>query len=234
MKFNIENEIFGLFPGIRFVIAVAKDLRAGDPGKVAGELDAAWQYAAVEALKYGNPQSHPNIAPWGVRMKAAGAPRKEFPSSIEALVRRAGKGGDPMRISPLVDFYNAVSMKYMVPAGGYDIDSLEHGLTLRLSREGDTFEVMDEAGAIGIPAGEVSYTDGTVVLTRHFVWKQSRQALITPESRNVFFISEILEEIPQETGDAVRRAFAEGISRHFNAEARTDILDSMNPGTDLE
>ena len=56
-------------------------------------------------------------------MKAVGVSRKKSPSSVEALVRRAGKGGEPVSISPVVDFYNAISLKYLVPAGGFDIGS---------------------------------------------------------------------------------------------------------------
>jgi DNA/RNA-binding domain of Phe-tRNA-synthetase-like protein len=225
MKFCIESGIFDLFPGMRIVIAVAKGLKAVNTDMLADELSAAWQNAAAEAVKYENPQSHPYVAPWGELMKAAGAPRKKFPCSIEALLRRAGKGGEPVRIGPLVDFYNAISLKHIVPAGGFDIDSLQYGLALRFSREGDTFEALDETEAENIPAGEVSYADGSKILVRQFVWKQSRQAMLTPASSNVFFVSEILDGLPSETAEEVRLAFADGLSRHFNVDARTDILD---------
>jgi len=229
LKFYIENEVFDMFPGIRFVVAIANGLKSANTDMIAAELDAAWQNAAAEASKYGNPQSHPNILPWVERMKAVGAPRKKFPSSIEALLRRAGKGGNPPRIEPLVDFYNTISLRYIVPAGGFDIDGLQQGLTLRLSRDGDTFEAMGEDEAVRIPEGEVSYADGSVVVTRHFVWKQSRRALLTADSRNVFFVSEVLGELPLEVAREVRQAFADGLRRCFNVEAQTDILDSRNP-----
>ncbi|MDP8946327.1 MAG: hypothetical protein M3N03_10425 [Actinomycetota bacterium] len=43
-------------------------------------------------------------------MTAMGVSGRKFPSSIEDLLRRAFKGGEPLRINPLVDFYNAVSL----------------------------------------------------------------------------------------------------------------------------
>jgi DNA/RNA-binding domain of Phe-tRNA-synthetase-like protein len=229
MKFYIEQEIFDLFPGMKIIAVVANGLKDGNTSAIAEEMKTAWQSAAEEAVKYENAQSHPNIMPWGERMKAAGAPRKKFPSSIEALVRRAGKGGEPVSIGPLVDFYNTISLSHIVPAGGYDIDDLQHGLTLRLSREGDTFKALDEETEVDIPTGEVSYADGAEVVTRHFVWKQSRRALITSDSRNVVFVAEVLGELPAETVDEVRRAFIEGLKHHFNVEARVDILDRENP-----
>lgn len=230
MNFVIEPDIFEYFPGIRFVVAVATEI--GQPSTeavIAAELNAAWQHAAAEAVRYGNPQSHPNISPWCERMKDVGAPRKKFPSSIEALTRRASKGGAPVSIHPLVDFYNTISLKYIVPAGGFDIDALEHDLELRLSRPGDTFAALDADEVVEIPVGEVSYADGSTIITRHFVWKQSRHTLLTPESRNVFFVSEILGELPHETAQEVRAAFADGLLSNFGVRASTDILDSQHP-----
>ena len=77
---------------------------SSDKTAVERVLLEGWENAAKAASAYGNPQSYPNIIPWVERMKAMGAPRKKFPSSIEAMVRRAGKGGEPFRISPVVDF----------------------------------------------------------------------------------------------------------------------------------
>ena len=227
MNFSVEAKIFEYFPGMRLVAAAAYGLHLPeDRGPVAADLDEAWAMAAAAASAYGNPQSHPNIKPWGERMKKAGAPRKDFPCSIEALTRRAGKGGRPLTIHPFVDFYNAVSLRHLVPAGGFDIDALREGLALRLSRPGDTFAALDGGESVAVPAGEVSYADGGVIITRHFVWKQSRHAIITPESKNIFFVSEILGELPPETAQNVCDSLSEGLVRFFRTEVRTDILDA--------
>lgn len=105
MKFIVKEEIFRSFPGMRIITAVGKGIGASsDETAVERVLLEGWENAAKAASAYGNPQSYPNIIPWVERMKAMGAPRKKFPSSIEAMVRRAGKGGEPFRISPVVDF----------------------------------------------------------------------------------------------------------------------------------
>ncbi|MCL1982653.1 MAG: phenylalanine--tRNA ligase beta subunit-related protein [Clostridiales bacterium] len=224
MRFRIEDEIFKAFPGIRVVAAYAENLKVKDPGGIRDELAGAWQHAGEEGARYGNPQSHPNIKPWGESMKAVGVSRKNFPSSIEALVRRAMKAPEPVAISPVVDFYNAVSLWNIAPAGAYDADDLAHDLTLRFSCAGDTFESMDSDESIRLPAGEVSYTDGSTVITRHFVWKQSKHALITGKSRNILFVSEILSALPHEAAEKVRGDFASGLARYFGADVRTAVL----------
>ena len=230
MRFIIAPEIFTSFPGLRIVTAVALGLKPASSGlKTDAFLDAAWQSAGRAVAMHENAQSHPNIKPWGERMKAVGAPRKHFPCSVEALARRAGKGGSPVRVSPLVDFYNAISLKYLVPAGGFDLNALKHDLLLRFSRAGDTFTALDSDETVDIPVGEVSYADGTTIITRHFVWKQSRHAIIDAGSKNIFFVAEILGDLPPELAENVRAAFAAGLRDYFGIKAETAVLDATQP-----
>lgn len=234
MEFRISSEIFQLFPGIQVVVALAMGVGAADHAdEIDRLLHGAWALAGEAALAHGNAQSHPNIKPWGERMKAAGAPRKQFPSSIEALVRRAGKGGEPVSIGPVVDFYNAISLTHLVPAGGFDIDDLRGDLCLRLSREGDRFLALDSEEELQLPPGEVSYADGSTVITRHFVWKQARHTLLKPESRNIFFVSEILGELPAGTAQTVCDAFADGLLRFFGITAPTAILSEQQTAFEI-
>ena len=233
MKLIIESDIFKYFPGIRIAATHARIKSIKDPAGIGAYLSRAWRLAGEEGVRFGNPQSHPNIKPWGESMKAIGVSRKDFPSSIESLVRRATKSESPIRINPVVDFYNAVSLMNMAPAGAYDIDDLKSDLALRFSKEGDTFESLDSDEALCVPEGEVSYTDGNIVITRHFVWKQSKHTLITEKSRNVLILSESLSAIPSDTADKVLADFRDGLAKFFDAEAGGCILDEENPEFDL-
>src|SRR5918912_1239180 len=106
VEFVVAPEVFERFPGMRIAVAVAHGVdNAGDHPAIAEEWSAAWAGAA-EAAAYGNAQSHPRVRPWRERFRALGVSGKEFPSSVEALLRRAMKGGEPFRINPLVNFYN--------------------------------------------------------------------------------------------------------------------------------
>lgn len=235
MKFTVDKEIFQLFPGLRIVTVVAKGMGAPtEEEAITRLLMEGWEAAGKAAGEYGNPQSHPNIKPWVDRMKEAGAPRKKYPSSIEAMVKRAGKGGEPFRISPVVDFYNAISMKNVVPAGGFDIDQLEYGLRLGLSAEGDTFIPLDREERISVSPGEVSYVDGSTIITRHFVWKQARHALLTPQSENIFFVSEILGEISEEVVDKVKNGLVQGLKECFGVDGWCQIVNEDHRSVEIK
>ena len=230
MEFCVDSEIFKLFPGIRFVCVIAKGIDSGKINKEAIEhmLHEGWSVAGKASAQYGNPQSHPNIKPWVARLKAIGVSRKKFPNSIESMVRRAGKGGEAFHIIPLVDFYNSISLSHIVLAGGFDIDQIQEGFSLRLSREGDRFMALDEEKEINVPAGEVSYADGNQIVTRQFVWKQAKHLLLNEHTKNVFFVSEILGDLPYETADNVAKALVNGLWKCFDISTAAHILDERN------
>jgi DNA/RNA-binding domain of Phe-tRNA-synthetase-like protein len=220
--FRILPEIFERLPGLR--IAAVEALGIGEPSGVEALWSRAWQDLRA-SFSYPNAQSHPRIAAWRAAMKAIGAPHKDYPTSIESLVRRALKSEQPFRVNAPVDFYNAHCLRLVVPAGGFDIDSLRGDLELRLTVAGDTFEPLDGSGWEPVPPGEVAYADGSMVVTRHLMWRQSRHALIRPETRNAIFLSEAL---PDEAGlpERVAGELEGGLRQHFGAATRWTVLDA--------
>jgi DNA/RNA-binding domain of Phe-tRNA-synthetase-like protein len=230
MRFVVVPEIFELFPGLELPVAVAEDVSpSADMAEVEHLWRQSWEDAARSASDYDNPQSHPRVAAWRTAMGGMGISGRKFPSSIESLLRRAFKGGDPPRINPLVDFYNAVSLRHVVPAGGFDLQEIDETLELRLTRAGDTFHPLDGSAPESVGEGEVAYASGAEILTRHFVYKQSRQALLGDSTTSLFLVSEVLGEVGRGVANAVLEDFARGIQRHFDAEPATFIVEEGSP-----
>ena len=230
MQFLISPEIFARFPGMHLAIIIAKGIdNQSISDEITAKWHATWKASAQEAAQYGNAQSHPRVQPWRERFRASGVSGKAFPSSIEALLRRALKGGEPFSINALVDFYNTISLRYTVPAGGFDLDAIQGPLELRLTREGDTFMALDEHIPMNIPPGEVAYTDGQTILTRHFVWRQAQTGLIKPSTHTVFLVSEVLGEVGQDVAEAVLADLQTGVQTLFNVPARSFLLNENNP-----
>lgn len=231
-SFVVQPEVFARFPGLRVVGAVARGVEnRGARETLAARWAAEWREASRHAT-HGNAQSHPRVKPWRERFTAMGVSGKQFPSSVEALLRRALKGGEPPRINALVDLYNAISLHHLVPAGGFDLGGLRGPLELRLTRGGDTFHALDAEAPEPVAPGEVAYADGSRILTRHFVWRQSREGLIEPATRDVVLVSEILGEVDGGVADAVLADLAEGLREHFGAEPRTFVVEEAAPVAD--
>ncbi len=237
MRFSLHPDLFETFPGlvIAGVVAYGIDNQAQNP-KAAARWEASWREAPEHIAEYGNAQSHPRIVPWRERMRAAAAPPKKFPSSIEALLRRASKGGEPFVINPLVDAYNSVSLHHVVPAGGFDLDELNGDLALRLSKDGESFTALGEETPVAVPTGEVSYAVDATILTRHFVWRQSGQAAITPETRSIVLVSEILGPVLEESPElpnTMLNEFQAMLSSCFGVSVMPFMLDGTRSETIL-
>jgi len=230
MDFSVEPDVFTRFPGMRLAVVVARDIdNRSERPEVSLAWTEAWTAAASAVAPYGNAQSHPRVVPWRQRFQAIGVSMRHFPTSIEALLRRAGKGGVPFRINPLVDFYNGVSLRHAVPVGGFDLDRVTGPLVVRLTREGDTFDSLDGEGAVAVPTGEMAYAVGATILTRQLMWRQARDGLIHPETRAVFLVSESLPESGAGLAELVLDELDGGLRRSFGATVRGFVVDAATP-----
>lgn len=233
MRLVIHEEVLDRFPGLRVVAAFADGV---DNAQGRPELTESWRRAWREAgelrERYENAQSHPSVAAWRQRFTDMGVSPRKFPSSIEAMLRRAMKGGKPVEINPLVDFIHSVSMRHVVPVGGFDLQGLGDELELRLTREGDTFLALDADDSEEVSPGEVAYAHGSTVLTRHFVWRQAKDGLVSPQTRRALLVSEVLGEQEDGIVDALAGEFREGLEWHFDIAPSVFVADKANPSVD--
>ena len=229
-EFSVEPEVFAQMPGLRLAVVVAHGVdNIPERPTVAAAWADAWAQARATVAPYGNAQSHPRVRAWRERFQAIGVSMRHFPTSIEALLRRAMKGGAPFHINPLVDFYNAVSLRHAVPVGGFDLDRVAGPLSVRLTREGDTFAALDADGRIPVPVGEIAYATGSTILTRQLMWRQARDGLIGPGTRAVFLVSESLPESGAGLAETLLDELGGGLAREFGGTPLRFVVDAAAP-----
>ncbi len=125
----VDPEIHDRHPDYVAVVLLASGLANGpSDAESDAQLDAA--EAQLRASGLAKATDHPHIASWRSAFSAFGAKPSRYPSSAEALVTRALKGQPLPRVNALVDLYNAVSVRHVVPLGGEDADRLEGPLRL--------------------------------------------------------------------------------------------------------
>ncbi|CAN5628485.1 B3/4 domain-containing protein [soil metagenome] len=233
VQFRVQPEIFARFPELQIIVAVVHGIdNTVERPAISARWHEVWKRAQRESV-YGNAQSHPRVRSWREQFQSFGVSGKKHPSSIEAVLRRALKAGsEPFFINPLVDFYNTVSLKHVVPAGAFDLDQIENPLELRLTRAGDTFHALDADSPVAVEPDEMGYVAGSIVLTRHIMWRQSREGLITPETTSLILLSEGLRDFDTpdaRIADVVQNEFTTGMREHFGAMARPFIVTSEQP-----
>lgn len=236
MKLRAAPEFFELFPEARIALVIARGVenRPRNPKSLATLLREA-QTSAVTRLQGTPLTEHPRIHCWREAYRAFGAKPKDYPSSIENLLRRALKG-EPLRsINPLVDLYNAVSLTHLLPAGGEDLDAIEGDIVLtRASANEPPVKLLGESEERAPKPGEVIYKDDRGAICRRWNWKEADRTKLTEETRNAVLVLEALPPILVSELEATARDLERLVLEHCGGEARIEILDRHRPGAALE
>jgi DNA/RNA-binding domain of Phe-tRNA-synthetase-like protein len=142
-KLVIEPPFWALFPQAEIGVVLA----SGIDNTVSGTADAIPAMRAllaqsqVEARQYLTDPVWSNnavIAVWRQAYRRFNA-KKGARSSIEALLKRVDTGRGVAPINPLVDLYNAVSLRWGLPCGGEDLDAIQGDLRLTVSNGQEAF-----------------------------------------------------------------------------------------------
>ncbi len=98
--------------------------------------------------------------------------------------------GHPLpRINALVDLYNAISVRHVVPLGGEDADRLEGPLRLTVTAGGEPFDPRgDGLDVEQVAAGEVVWRDDRGVTCRRWNWRQGRRTQLTDDTTRACFV----------------------------------------------
>jgi DNA/RNA-binding domain of Phe-tRNA-synthetase-like protein len=194
---HVDPAVFAAHPSYAAALVVADAVPNG-PSDAAGDalLRAAEETLRARGLE--RAADDPHVAAWRAAFSAFGAKPSKYNCSAEALAGRVLKGGALPRINRLVDVYNAISVRYMIPVGGEDADRL-HGTPRLVVATGD--EAFD--GADGPPKpGEIVWRDDAGVTCRRWNWRQGRRTALTEGTSRALFIFDRLEPLPLETLEA--------------------------------
>ncbi|MGI8803188.1 MAG: B3/B4 domain-containing protein [Solirubrobacteraceae bacterium] len=194
-QLEIAPEIFQAFPLYQAAIVDAKGLKNGPSDPASSEYLRAAAKAACDRLDGAPPASHPHVAAWRAAYSQFGSKPSRYPCSAEALLKRALSGTVPTR-NRLVDVYNAVSLRYVLPVGGEDSDHLKGTLWLKLAEGTETFEMASSDGGefVSVTAGEPIWVDGYGVTCRRWNWRQAPRTALREDTRNAFFVLDALDD----------------------------------------
>lgn len=194
----VDPAIYAAHPDYVALVLVAAGLDNGPT-----DHDSRTQLAAAEEHLRGSglrkATDHPHIASWRAAFSAFGAKPSSYPSSAEALIGRVLKGQQLPRVNVLVDLYNSVSVRYVVPLGGEDADHLEGPLRLTVAEGAEPFDPRGDGSDIEeVPAGEVVWRDDRGVTCRRWNWRQGRRTQLTGDTTTAFFVFDRLDGLAVE------------------------------------
>jgi DNA/RNA-binding domain of Phe-tRNA-synthetase-like protein len=182
------SEVLPRFPAYRVALVVAWD------AEISGERSPSLGRAieAVEAETAARWADTPlaeiaGLKVWREAYKAFGVKKTSYRSSVERLIKAVQQGRGLPAVNSLVDCYNGISAKYLLPVGADDLDRVTGPLAFRYGRAGDTFFALGAAGDGGgdpPKAGEVVYGDAEKLLCRRWNWYQDTRGATSPATRH--------------------------------------------------
>jgi DNA/RNA-binding domain of Phe-tRNA-synthetase-like protein len=207
----VDERIFVAHPGYIAAIVLAEGLGNGPSDD---HSSALLEEAERELLARGLARAadDPHIAEWRAAFSRFGAKPKRYPCSAEALAARVLKGGSLPRINALVDLYNAISVRHLIPVGGEDLDRLEGPLRLTIADGSERFDGMEDEAP---KPGEVVWRDDAGVTCRRWNWRQGTRTRLTDASTRAFFVFDRLPALPADRLDHATSELTAGLNARW-------------------
>ena len=208
---SISPEIYRIAPGFRALSICVKAAPVAD--ERVGEVALR---EACEAALAGQPAwAEAHLSAWAEVFRAFGAKPKRTPCSAEALRKRVIKDGTMAALDPVVDLYNAVSIRYAIPVGGENLAAYAGMPQLVVADGTEIFDTMKDGqpGSESPEAGEVVWRDDTGVTCRRWNWRQGVRTRLSVADSSMWFILESLPEMPVEELHAAGRMLTDGLKK---------------------
>ncbi len=233
MKFRIDERIFDKYPDLVVGVVVALGINNGGTSEEIIQLIRSEEEKIRGSFDLNTLSDNPKIAAWRRAYSSFGAKPKKYRSSMENLYRMVLQGRNIRHINKLVDIYNYISLKYMVPVGGDDIDKVEGDIVLTFARGDERFVELNSREVKNPRPGEVIYRDNRDVLCRRWNWRESDKTKMTEETRNACLAVEGLPPVTKREIEVAVGELAELIKRFCGGRVEVFILDRNKPEAEI-
>lgn len=229
IRYVIDNDVFTRFPDYARGVVLINGVKNGNSPDEVIEMLRIAEASVRERLTLEQLTSHPNIVSWREAFRSLGIKPSEFRSSIEAMTRRALRCQELPSINTLVDIGNIISLRYLIPTGGHAIDKVEHDISLRLATGREEF-IPFGGGEVEHPdVGEIIFTEGNIVLTRRWSWRQSNHTLTLPETTAIEFNVDGLPPVTKTEVEKICQELLGMVQKYCGGDGSYQILCRENP-----
>lgn len=200
---SIDQRLATIAPGFRALSILVEAAPISHP-EVA---PAALKQACQQVLNDDVPWADAHLTAWDEVFKSFGAKPKRTPCSASALRKRVLKDGTLPSLDPVVDIYNAISIRYAIPVGGENIAAYTGNPRLTLAEGNEPFDTLKEGQPMveHPDVGEIIWRDDVGVTCRRWNWRQGVRTRLDRHAQRMWFILESLPAMPltalQEAGD---------------------------------
>ncbi|MEI9855901.1 B3/4 domain-containing protein [Enterobacter mori] len=220
---SIDSRLAGIAPGFRALSILVEAAPITHPEVAPAVLGQAFQ----QMLNDDVPWADAHLSDWDEVFKAFGAKPKRTPCSAAALRKRVMKDGSLPSLDPVVDIYNAVSIRYAIPVGGENLAAYSGAPRLTLADGSEPFDTLKEGQpVVEYPdAGEVIWRDDLGVTCRRWNWRQGVRTRLDSQAQSMWFILESLPSMPLEALEEAGEELVNNLQRLMpGATAQVQLL----------
>ena len=232
-QFIADPSFWELFPQAQLGVVLLRNL--DNTGESVRDIKVLLSQSNAEAEKFLTKNvfsENPVIAIWREAYRKFKT-KKGVRCSIEALLKRVEKQNPVSYINPLVDIYNAASLRFGLPCGAEDSSCFDGDLILGITQGGDAFYALGDDDNSPTLEGELCYRDNAGAVCRCFNWRDGKRTMITEHTKNAFVIMENLDPAREEELKAALQLIADYAEKYLGAAVSMEILTKDNPAIAL-
>ena len=235
MKFKIDSKIFERFEGLNIGVVIAKGIdNKGLLEEVQNKIREQEQEIRTKYNLEMLPQA-PRIDVWRKAYAIFGGEPKKNRSSIENLYKLILSGVELRHINKLVDIYNFISLKHMLPAGGEDTDKMKGDIVLTFAGANEpSVLLLGEKEAHPPRNGEVIYKDDISAICRRWNWREADRTKLTEATKNCVLAVEGLPPITRKEIEAATKELKEMIQKYCGGNVSYVVLDKNKSEIELK
>ncbi len=230
-KIIIDQEIFDKFPDFKRGIIIVSNIENTLGNKRIKKL----LNREIEGKKGEDFIEYEFVKAWDdVHLKFGSNPNK-FPPSIKSLLKRIEKGGGLPFINSVVALFNYISIKYLIPCGGDDIDKIKGNLRLDFAKGNESFIPLGSEDRENPEPGEVIYFDDKTsnVMCRRWNWRNGDFTKITEDTKKIVINIDGISSISQSLIEEARDELTKLLIEQCQAKIAIDLLDKNKREIDI-
>ncbi|MDC0357223.1 phenylalanine--tRNA ligase beta subunit-related protein [Oligoflexia bacterium] len=233
MQFQISPPVLASFPGLNIGVVVARDIDNRGECPELGALLTGMANGIKDTLTVESLAENPKLLSWRAAYKAFKAKPKKYKCSVENLYRMILSGVELRSINKVVDIYNLISLKYMIPAGGDDLNCIAGDICLRHATGEEVFLPLNSTETAHPKEGEVVYADATDILCRRWNWRECDKSKMRDDTSSVALVVEGLPPFTEDEMTAITEELAELVEKFCGGSTVTYIVNGAQPAVDI-
>lgn len=231
-KIIIEKDVFSRFPDFKRGLIIVKEIENYSFHQRISNL----LHEQIETKRRKSFLEHEFVRAWDEIHRNFGSNPNKYPPSIKSLLKRVERGDQIPFINSVVALFNFISLKYLIPCGGDDIEKVVGNLKLGFAKGDETFVPLGGGEEENPFPGEIIYYDdfSKRVMCRRWNWRNGDFSKIEERSKKIVINLDGAGIVPESLIIRARDEMADLLVRECSAKVETSLLNQKMNEIEIE